>query len=275
MLDVKESDAVAAPVVALLGVTVRYGRATALDDVSVSFSPGVTGLLGHNGAGKSTLMGVLTGMVRPSVGQVRLSGVPVDSRGSRTELRRSLGVLPQRFEAFPAFRVREFLEYAAWLRRLPTGETPSAIERALSLVGLTGLADRRLKDLSGGMLQRVGIACAVVHRPRVLVLDEPSNGLDIEQRAAFRDIVRSLDPGTTTIISSHLAEDIAAVCQRVVVLQQGRVVAEDTLAGLIARPRPGLGPAGRDGDVVDAGPVVVDGPGLEQAYLRVLAANGR
>ena len=275
MLDAKEPDAVAAPVVALHGVTVRYGRAMALEDVSVSFSPGVTGLLGHNGAGKSTLMGVLTGMARPSVGQVRLSGVPVDSRGSRTELRRSLGVLPQRFEAFPAFRVREFLEYAAWLRRLPTGETPSAIERALSLVGLTGLADRRIKDLSGGMLQRVGIACAVVHRPRVLVLDEPSNGLDIEQRAAFRDIVRSLDPGTTTIISSHLAEDIAAVCQRVVVLQQGRVVAEDTLAGLIARPRPGTGPVVQDRDVVDVGPVVVDGPGLEQAYLRVLAANGR
>src|SRR6476469_3996674 len=140
MLDANDPDPVATPVVALHGVTVRYGRATALDDVSVSFSPGVTGLLGHNGAGKSTLMGVLTGMFRPSVGQVRLSGVPVDSRGSRTELRRSLGVLPQRFEAFPAFRVREFLEYAAWLRRLPTSETPNAIERALSLVSLTGLA---------------------------------------------------------------------------------------------------------------------------------------
>jgi len=275
MLDAKEADAAAVSVVGLHGVTVTYGRATALEDVSVSFGPGVTGLLGHNGAGKSTLMGVLTGMVRPSGGEVRLSGVPVDGRGSRTQLRRSLGVLPQRFEAFPAFRVREFLEYAAWLRRLPLAETPRAVEQALCLVGLTGLEDRRIKDLSGGMLQRVGIACAVVHRPRVLVLDEPSNGLDIEQRAAFRDIIRSLDPGTTTIISSHLAEDIAAVCQRVVVLQHGRVVAEDTLAGLITRTRPSAGPTVNDGDPAADGPLPVDGPGLEQAYLRVLAANGR
>ncbi|MEW1953228.1 ATP-binding cassette domain-containing protein [Terrabacter sp. NPDC080008] len=271
MVDAKEA-VVAAPVVGLHGVTVRYGRATALEEVSVSFGPGVTGLLGHNGAGKSTLMGVLTGMVRPTLGDVRLSGAPVTTRSSRMQLRQALGVLPQRFEAFPAFRVRDFIGYAAWLRRLPAAETSAAIDRALFLVGLTALADRRIKDLSGGMLQRVGIACAVVHQPRVLVLDEPSNGLDIEQRAAFRDIVRSLDPTTTTIISSHLAEDVAAVCQRVVVLQQGRVVAEDTLAGLIAGTRPPEGP-GEHSDGV--GPPTVDGPSLEQAYLRVLAANGR
>ena len=275
MLDANDPDPVATPVVGLHGVTVRYGRATALDDVSVSFGPGVTGLLGHNGAGKSTLMGVLIGLVRPSAGEVHLSGVAVNRRGSRAQLLQSLGVLPQRFEAFPSFRVREFLEYAAWLRRVPVAETAGAIDRALALVGLTALADRRIKDLSGGMQQRVGIACAVVHRPRVLVLDESTNGLDIEQRAAFRDIVRSLDPGTTTIISSHLAEDVAAVCHRVVVLQQGRVVAEDSLAGLIAGTRPPAEPATHAGDASDAIPVVVDGPGLEQAYLRVLAANGR
>lgn len=119
---------------------------------------------------------------------------------------------------------------------------------------MTDRQGARMRELSGGMAQRVGIASAVVHRPRVLVLDEPSNGLDIEQREIFRSIVRSLDPGTVTIMSSHLAEDIAAVCDRVVVLQQGRVVADASTV-----------------DLVSASPgSAVSGPELEQAYLRAL-----
>lgn len=246
------------PVVSVHDVRVSYGRRTAIEDVSVGFEPGVTGLLGHNGAGKSTLLGVLTGLVRPTSGEVRLDGRAVRSKGGDDGLRRALGVLPQRFGFFPSFTAREFVEYAAWLRKVPRHETADAVARALELVRLQDDADRRMRELSGGMVQRVGIACAVVHRPRVLVLDEPSNGLDIAQRDIFRHIVRSLDPDTVTIISSHLAEDIAAVCGRVVVLQQGRVVADASTRELVG---------------VDAGSAVT-GPDLEQAYLRVLRAHG-
>lgn len=236
-------------------VSVRFGQVEALSEVSTAFGPGVTGLLGHNGAGKSTLMGVLTGLVKPTAGRVRLDGVEVAAGAAhRDVLRRELGLLPQRFGFFPGFTVREFLEYAAWLRKLPRAEVAPAVDRALELVRLGDRQHAKMRQLSGGMAQRVGIATAVVHRPRVLVMDEPSNGLDIEQRGLFRAIVRDLDPGTVTIMSSHLAEDIAAVCDRVVVLQQGRVVADATVHELVSAS-PGT---------------AVSGPELERAYLHAL-----
>lgn len=244
------------------GVSVRFGWKQALDEVTVGFTPGVTGLLGHNGAGKSTLMGVLTGLVAPSAGEVMFEGEPAAAgQPGSAALRASLGLLPQRFGYFGGFRVREFIEYAAWLHAMSAESVPGAVDRALAMVRLTDVQNAKMKTLSGGMAQRVGIACATVHEPRVLVMDEPSNGLDIEQRSIFRGIVRDLHerhPEQVTILSSHLAEDIAAVCDRVVVLQEGRVVADATTREMV-----GVSP-GQE----------VSGPALEQAYLRVLGVRG-
>ncbi len=243
------------------GVSVRFARTEALRDVTVEFSPGVTGLLGHNGAGKSTLMGVLTGLLRPSEGEVRFGGLPAAAgQPGNSALRASLGLLPQKFGYFGSFRVREFVEYAAWLHAVDPRSVPAAVDRALETVGMVDRQEAKMKSLSGGMAQRVGIACATVHEPRVLVLDEPTNGLDIEQRDIFRGILRDLQqrhPQQVTILSSHLAEDIAAVCERVVVLQQGRLVADAPTREMV-----GVGP---DADVT--------GVALEQAYLRVLGAR--
>lgn len=241
-------------------VSVQYRWTEALRGVSVEFSPGITGLLGHNGAGKSTLMGVMTGLVRPNSGSVLFHGKPAAAgQPGNAALRASLGVLPQRFSSFAKFRVREFVEYAAWLHSMDPRAAPSAVDRALELVRLGDVADATMKSLSGGMAQRVGIACAIVHEPRVLILDEPSNGLDIAQRSIFRSIVRDLrdrNPEQVTIVSSHLAEDIAAVCDRVVVLQQGNLVADSSTEELVG---------------VEPG-APVSGPALEAAYLRLLGA---
>jgi len=243
------------------GVSVRFARTEALRDVTVEFTPGVTGLLGHNGAGKSTLMGVLTGLLRPTEGEVVFAGSPAAAgQPGNAALRASLGLLPQKFGYFGNFRVREFVEYAAWLHSMKPLSVPGAVDRALETVRLVDRQDATMKSLSGGMAQRVGIACATVHEPRVLVLDEPTNGLDIEQRDIFRGILRDLQqrhPQQVTILSSHLAEDIAAVCERVVILQQGRLVADAQTRDLV----------GVDADAE------VSGVALEQAYLRVLGAR--
>lgn len=244
-----------APLLEVCNVSVRYRTTEALRDVSVQLQPGVTGLLGHNGAGKSTLIEVLSGMRPASAGRVLFRGEAVDSsRGAQMTLRQNLGMLPQRLSFFPAFTAREFVEYAAWLHRMPRSQVGSAVNRVLELVRLTEHSQTQMRQLSGGMAQRVGIAAALVHGPTVLLLDEPSNGLDIEQREIFRGIVRDLDREAVTIISSHLAEDVAAVCDRVVVLQDGTLVADDTLTALV-------------GAHVGA---TVSGPELEKAYLRIL-----
>lgn len=246
-------------------VSVRFGQATALSDVSAYFSSGVTGLLGHNGAGKSTLMNVIAGVLNPDSGRVLLDGTDVGAgKAGWSMLRQQLGLLPQRAGYFKSFTAREFIEYAAWLHRIPRDRVSICVDQALELVQLQDRGSTKMKELSGGMAQRVGIAAAVVHQPRVLILDEPTNGLDIEQREAFRGIIRSLGASTITVLSSHLAEDIAAVCDRAVVLQQGRVAAQGSLYELV---HPTASPRGH------LETTHVTGPQLEQAYLHILGAR--
>ncbi|SHI24128.1 ATP-binding cassette domain-containing protein [Streptomyces sp. 3214.6] len=218
--------------------TVRYGSLTALDGVSLGFPVGVTGLLGPNGAGKSTLLSLLSTAQHPNEGIVTLLGEPVGAGGRRTvrRVRERIGVLPQSFGYYPRFTALEFVEYAAWLRKVPSRGRRDQARAALRQVAMEKHADRRMGDLSGGMLRRVGIAQAVVNRPALVLLDEPTVGLDPAQRVGFRDLIKGLGEHSAVVMSTHLAEDVVHTCDRVSVLLEGRVRFDGTLAELCALP---------------------------------------
>lgn len=251
------------PVAAVAGVSVRYGSVTALDDVSLEFPSGVTGLLGPNGAGKSTLLSLLSTARRPGTGAVTLLGERAPRGAKVQRLRQRIGVLPQTFGFYPRFTVLEFTEYAAWLRRVPAAHRRERAREALDLVELGQYADRRMGALSGGMLRRAGIAQAMVNEPSLVLLDEPTVGLDPAQRVGFRTLIRSLGERCAVVMSTHLAEDVAQVCDRVAVLLEGRVRFAGTLAGLCGLPHPGAEDA----------EVVVEGGTVEAGYL-YLAGSG-
>ncbi|PSK92997.1 ABC-2 type transport system ATP-binding protein [Haloactinopolyspora alba] len=205
-------------------LVVRFRRRTALCGVDLELGPGVHGLLGPNGAGKTTLMRVLATVARASSGSVTLLDRDVTRHTELRELRRRLGYLPQQFGYYPRFTVREFVEYFAWLKEMPADEVPTAVDRAIERVGLLDRADDRLKRLSGGMIRRVGIAQAIVNDPDVLLLDEPTAGLDPEQRVEFRDLLRTVGVDACVIVSTHLVEDVTVACTDVTVLDDGRAV---------------------------------------------------
>jgi ABC-2 type transport system ATP-binding protein len=217
-------------------VTKRYGSVRALDGVSLDLGPGITGLLGPNGAGKTTLIRILATIMSPSQGRVSMNGLnPADSR-QRLEIRRGLGYLPQDLGLYPRFTVFEFVDYIAILKELKDRpERHRKVRAALTAVGLEDLAKRKIRTLSGGMARRVGIAQALVAEPALLLLDEPTAGLDPEQRARFREVVANLGDHRQVLLSTHLVEDVAAICTSVVVLWEGRVLFHGTPAELRAR----------------------------------------
>ncbi len=235
------------------GLRVRAGRRMAVDGVDLSLGTGVHGLLGPNGAGKTTLIRALATVLRPADGSLLLLG-GADLR----DVRRNLGYLPQEFGFYRRFTVREFVEYMAWLKELPKAEIPGAVQRAIERVGLTDRADSRLKTLSGGMVRRAGIAQAIVNDPAILLLDEPTAGLDPAQRMDFRKLLRELT-GTCVVVSTHLVEDVAAACTDVVLLDEGRVVFQGAAAELAA--------AGTAGDAGDSP--------MERGYSALLARGAR
>ncbi|WP_240138957.1 ATP-binding cassette domain-containing protein [Streptomyces sp. MUM 178J] len=256
------------PVAAVAGVTVRYGSTTALDDVSLEFRSGVTGLLGPNGAGKSTLLSVLSTARRPNSGAVALLGEETPGRASRARrVRERIGVLPQSFGFYPRFTVLEFTEYAAWLRRVPAARRRERAREALHLVQMEKHADARMGALSGGMLRRVGIAQAMVNEPALVLLDEPTVGLDPAQRVGFRTLITELGERCAVVMSTHLAEDVAHVCGRVAVLLEGSVRFTGTVAQLCALPRADYGDDGGSGDGA------VDGSAVEAGYLHLAGAG--
>ncbi|MFE2292869.1 ABC transporter ATP-binding protein [Streptomyces sp. NPDC059452] len=218
------------------GLTVRHRKKTALDAVDLDFSPGVHGLLGPNGAGKTSLIRVLATVSAPDGGRVELLGNevgrPSDHR-ERAAVRRRLGYLPQEFGYYPGFTVREFVGYVAWLKEMDGDRVAAAVERAVDRVGLADRIDAKVKTLSGGMVRRVGIAQAIVNEPALLLLDEPTAGLDPEQRVEFRALLRELGGSSTVIVSTHLVEDVAAACTEVTLIEAGRIAHRGTTAELI------------------------------------------
>jgi ABC-2 type transport system ATP-binding protein len=197
----------------------------------------VHGLLGPNGAGKTTLIRTLATVLRPTEGELTLLGEPV-GRLDQRRLRRRIGYLPQDFGYYKRFTVREFVEYMAWLKEMPKDEVPGAVQRAVERVGLADRANDRMKTLSGGMVRRAGIAQAIVNDPRILLLDEPTAGLDPAQRLRFRELLHELGTDTCVVVSTHLVEDVAAACTDVVLVAAGKLVFQGTPDGLAAAGGP-------------------------------------
>jgi ABC-2 type transport system ATP-binding protein len=244
--------------VRVLGLTVRHRRHTALDAVDLDFAPGVHGLLGPNGAGKTSLIRVLATVAEPTAGRVEMLGADLRDHRERGAVRRELGYLPQDFGYYPAFTVREFVTYVAWLKELPRTVAPAAVERAVERVGLGDRIDAKVKTLSGGMIRRVGIAQAIVNDPRILLLDEPTAGLDPEQRVEFRALLRELGRTATVIVSTHLVEDVAAACTDVTLIDAGQVAYRGTPRTLTA-----LGEDGHESD----------GNAIERGYTTALRGH--
>ncbi len=226
--------------VRVAGLGVRYRRRQVLDDLDLDLGSGVHGLLGPNGTGKTTLVRVAATVLRPATGRVVLLGRDIADRDQRTQVRRRLGYLPQNFGYFPGFTVREFVEYVAWLKEVPPARLPLAVDQALERVQLSDRAGARMRTLSGGMIRRAGIAQAIVNDPELLLLDEPTAGLDPEQRVGFRALLRTLGESACVVVSTHLVEDVASACTSVVLLEGGRVVFTGTPQDLAA--------AGADGE---------------------------
>jgi ABC-2 type transport system ATP-binding protein len=242
--------------VEITDLTRRFGRTQAVAGVSLEAGPGVFGLLGPNGAGKTSLLRMMATVISPSSGSLRLLGRDPDDYGPRREIRRKLGYLPQNLGYYPGFTVAEFAEYFALLKEVPAGRVPAAVAAAVDRVDLGSKAKARLRTLSGGMLRRAGIAQAIVNEPQLLLLDEPTAGLDPEQRVAFRALLRELGQAATVVVSTHLVEDVGAACTEVAVMDNGKVVFQGTPDELTAR---------------GAGHPVGDSP-LERGYSAVLAA---
>ena len=221
--------------VEMVDLTRRFGRAEAVAGVTMETGAGVFGLLGPNGAGKTSLLRMLATAIPPSSGTLRLLGRDPASHGRRREIRRALGHLPQNLGYYPGFTVAEFVEYFALLKEMPPTRVPAAVAAAVERVGLGDRARAKLRTLSGGMLRRAGIAQAIVNDPELLLLDEPTAGLDPEQRVAFRGLLRDLGQQATVVISTHLVEDVGAACTEVALMDHGRIVFRGTPAELTAR----------------------------------------
>ena len=243
--------------VELTELTRKFGHTRAVAGVTLEAGPGVFGLLGPNGAGKTSLLRMMATVLPPTSGTVRLLGRDPGGYGPRREIRRRLGYLPQDLGYYPGFTVAEFVEYFALLKDMPPRSVPRAVAAAIEHVGLGDRARAKLRTLSGGMLRRAGIAQAIVNEPELLLLDEPTAGLDPEQRVAFRGLLRDAAQRATVIVSTHLVEDVGAACTEVALMDQGKIVFHGTPGELTARGE-GSGAAG-------------DAP-LERGYSAVLAA---
>ncbi len=203
----------------------RYGTFVAVDDVSFSIGNGeIVGLLGHNGAGKSTIMKMLTGYLEPSAGSVRVNGIEVEE--DRQQVQQQMGYLPENLPLYPELTVIDYLAYAAELR----GVDPAvAVARAIAATELESKAFDPISTLSRGYKQRVGVAQAILHEPRYLILDEPTNGLDPGQTQQMRQLIRRLASHATVILSTHIMQEVNAICDRALILRGGKVVLDERL----------------------------------------------
>jgi ABC-2 type transport system ATP-binding protein len=217
------------------GLVKAYGSQRALDGLDLHLRPGVTGLLGPNGAGKTTLLRILATVMPADSGHLRILGQDPEDAVGRRHVRRRLGYLPQDAGFHRGFTAFEAIDYIAVLKEHTNARARhDEVRRVLGLVGLSDVATKKVRALSGGMRQRLGLAQALLGRPELLVLDEPTVGLDPEQRMRFRDLVSEAGRGRTVLLSTHQTEDVAAVCSEVVVVEGGRSLFTGTPAELAA-----------------------------------------
>ncbi|MEV6964276.1 ABC transporter ATP-binding protein [Hamadaea sp. NPDC051192] len=216
-------------------VSVSFRGRRALDQVSFRLRSGVTGLLGPNGAGKTTLLRTLATALAPDSGELSVLGHDPRQATGRLAIRRRLGYLPQNPGFHPQFTARDFVDYVAILKEIVDRTARRReVQRVLAVVGLADQQNKRMKALSGGMRQRVALAAAILGEPELLILDEPTVGLDPEQRLRFRELIAELGESRTVLLSTHQTDDVAALCRRVIVLDSGVTSFDGPPAGLVA-----------------------------------------
>lgn len=212
-------------------LTRHYGRTTAVDGVSFEIDDNeIVGLLGHNGAGKTTIMRMLSGYLEPSAGSIRIGDVDVVE--NPRDMQRTLGYLPENLPVYPDMTVVDYLEYAATTRGIASGDRMYAVCEALASTDLHDRALDRVDELSRGMRQRVGVAQAILGQPSLLILDEPTNGLDPAQTAQMRELIQLLARSATVVLSTHIMQEVDAICDRVLVLRKGQLALDSPLSAL-------------------------------------------
>lgn len=221
------------------GLSKHYGARKAVDDLNFEVKKGeIVGFLGPNGAGKSTTMKIITGFMPATEGEVRVNGFDVFD--NPTEVKRAVGYLPEAPPLYLEMTVRDYLDFAARLNQVPKDELKKHVAWAIEKTNLGDVASRIIGNLSKGYKQRVGLAQALVHRPPLLILDEPTVGLDPKQIIEIRELIKSLAGEHTIVLSSHILPEVTATCGRIIVINRGRIVAEDTIDGLTMRLKKGL-----------------------------------
>lgn len=217
-------------------LTKKYGGHLAVDDVSFTVEDGqIYGLLGPNGAGKSTIMNILTGYLSATSGQVTVAGHPLPEEAD--EAKACVGYLPEQPPLYPEMTVREYLNFVAELKKVPRAQRKEQVLRAARRTGLEKVLPRLIRSLSKGYKQRVGIAQALLGSPKIIILDEPTVGLDPAQVIEMRKLIRELGKAHTVILSSHILSEVQAVCQQVLILSKGKLAASGTLQELTADGR--------------------------------------
>lgn len=210
----------------------KYGSHAAVNDLTFTVESGkIVGFLGPNGAGKSTTMNIITGYMAPTEGTVLVDGIDVNEEPEKAK--KNIGYLPEIPPLYPDLRVREYLQFVAELRKLPRGERAQQVHRIMKKTGIVDVSERLIRNLSKGYRQRVGLAAAMTGNPDILILDEPTVGLDPKQIIEMRDLIRELSQNHTILLSSHIMQEISAVCDEIIIINEGQMIASDTPENLI------------------------------------------
>ena len=203
-------------------VSKQFKNKIAADQISLKLTPGVYGLLGANGAGKTTLMRMICGILKPDRGTIKLDGKDVEEEAYRE----ALGYLSQGFGYYPEFTGMDFLMYLASLKGIPKKEAKKRCKKMTELTGLTGMEKKKIKTYSGGMIRRLGIAQALLNSPKVLILDEPTAGLDPKERVRFRDMIASEGKNNIVLLSTHIVSDVEHIADKILIMKEGQMIFE-------------------------------------------------
>jgi ABC-2 type transport system ATP-binding protein len=223
-------------VISIEGVTKRFGELVAVDDLSFEVSRGeVVGFLGPNGAGKSTTMRIIAGFLAPTSGSVRVCGHDIETEA--IQAKRRIGYLPEGAPSYPEMTPRSFLKFVGEARGMPVDARRRRFDEVAGLLHLETVLDQSIETLSKGYRRRVGLAQAILHDPEVLILDEPTDGLDPNQKHEVRQLISGMATSKIVVISTHMLEEVDAVCNRAIIIAHGRILADDTPAGLESRSR--------------------------------------
>ncbi|NLP47197.1 MAG: ABC transporter ATP-binding protein [Epulopiscium sp.] len=211
-------------------VSKSYGKFLVLKDINLEFTNGVYGLLAPNGAGKTTLIKMLVTLLFPNEGEILYNGTEISKMGD--DYRDILGYLPQEFGYYKNYSPRKFLHYLSALKGMDRKQAKERIDELLKLVGLENVADKKMKKFSGGMIQRVGIAQAMLNDPKILILDEPTAGLDPKERVRFRNLLAELSRERIVILSTHIVSDIESIANEIIMIKDKKVLYKDTLRNI-------------------------------------------